>query len=52
MATVGFLKKNPAPTREQLAHGVSGNLCRCQDYDKILTALHRGAELSRGVARG
>ena len=52
MATVGYLKKNPNPTREQLAHGISGNLCRCQDYDKILTALHRGAELSRGVANG
>ena len=52
MAAVGFLNKNPEPTREELAHGVSGNLCRCQDYDKILTALHRGAELSRGVARG
>ena len=53
MATVGYLKKHPHPTREELAHGVSGNLCRCQDYDKILTALHRGAELyGRGVARG
>ena len=52
MSTVGFLKKNPDPTREELAHGVSGNLCRCQDYDKILTALGRGAELSREVARG
>jgi len=52
MATVGFLKKNPNPTREELAHGVSGNLCRCQDYNKILTALERGAELSREVARG
>ncbi len=52
MATVGYLKKHPSPTREELAHGVSGNLCRCQDYDKILTALHRGAELSRGVTRG
>jgi aerobic-type carbon monoxide dehydrogenase small subunit (CoxS/CutS family) len=52
MATVGYLKKHPNPTREQLAHGISGNLCRCQDYDKILTALHRGAELSREVARG
>ena len=47
MATVGYLKTNPAPTRAQLAHGVSGNLCRCQDYDKILTALMRGAELMR-----
>jgi carbon-monoxide dehydrogenase small subunit/xanthine dehydrogenase YagT iron-sulfur-binding subunit len=52
MATVGYLKKHPNPTREELARGVSGNLCRCQDYDKILTALHRGAALSREVARG
>jgi aerobic-type carbon monoxide dehydrogenase small subunit (CoxS/CutS family) len=44
MASVGFLKTNPNPTRSELAHGVSGNLCRCQDYDKILTALMRGAE--------
>ena len=44
MATVGFLKVNPNPTRAELAHGISGNLCRCQDYDKILTAMMRGAE--------
>ena len=47
MAAVGFLKTNPNPTREQLAHGISGNLCRCQDYDKILTAVMRGAEYMR-----
>ena len=47
MAAVGFLKTNPNPTREELAHGISGNLCRCQDYDKILTALMRGAEYIR-----
>ncbi|HJT88836.1 MAG TPA: (2Fe-2S)-binding protein [Bryobacteraceae bacterium] len=44
MATVGYLKTNPSPTRAELAHGISGNLCRCQDYDKILTAMMRGAE--------
>jgi aerobic-type carbon monoxide dehydrogenase small subunit (CoxS/CutS family) len=49
MAAVGYLKTNPNPSREQLAHGVSGNLCRCQDYDKILTALMRGAEHLRGA---
>ena len=49
MAAVGYLKTNPNPTRAELAHGVSGNLCRCQDYDKILTALNRGAELMRGA---
>jgi len=44
MATVGFLQTNPNPTRMELAHGISGNLCRCQDYDKILTAMMCGAE--------
>ena len=47
MATVGFLKTNPNPTRAELAHGISGNLCRCQDYNKILTAMMRGAENMR-----
>jgi aerobic-type carbon monoxide dehydrogenase small subunit (CoxS/CutS family) len=47
MATVGCLKINPQPSRAELAHGISGNLCRCQDYDKILTAMMRGAENMR-----
>jgi aerobic-type carbon monoxide dehydrogenase small subunit (CoxS/CutS family) len=50
MATVGFLKTNPNPTRAELAHGISGNLCRCQDYDKILTAMMCGAENMRKKA--
>src|SRR5260370_22895199 len=49
MATVGYLKTNSNPTRQELAHGISGNLCRCQDYDKILTALMRGAEHMRNA---
>ena len=47
MSTVGFLKQNPNPTRTELAHGISGNLCRCQDYNKILDAMMRGAEHMR-----
>src|SRR5205809_686302 len=47
MAAVGFLKTNPDPSRAELAHGISGNLCRCQDYDKILTSLMRGAKNMR-----
>jgi aerobic-type carbon monoxide dehydrogenase small subunit (CoxS/CutS family) len=50
MATVGFLKTKPNPTRAELAHGISGNLCRCQDYDKILTAMMCGAENMRKKA--
>src|SRR6476659_3832602 len=49
MATVGYLKQNPNPTRRELAHGISGNLCRCMDYDKILTAMERGAANMRNA---
>jgi aerobic-type carbon monoxide dehydrogenase small subunit (CoxS/CutS family) len=49
MATVGYLKTNANPTRAQLAHGISGNLCRCADYDKILDCMVHAAELSRGA---
>jgi aerobic-type carbon monoxide dehydrogenase small subunit (CoxS/CutS family) len=52
MATVGFLKTKPNPTRQELAQGISGNLCRCQDYDKILTAMMRGAENLRSSNHG
>jgi aerobic-type carbon monoxide dehydrogenase small subunit (CoxS/CutS family) len=52
MSSLGYLKANPNPTRAELAHGVSGNLCRCQDYDKILTALMRGADNMRKTNHG
>ena len=47
MATVGYLKTNPSPTRAQLAHGISGNLCRCADYNKILDVMMNAADLMR-----
>jgi aerobic-type carbon monoxide dehydrogenase small subunit (CoxS/CutS family) len=49
MSTVGFLKTNPKPTREELAHGISGNLCRCADYDKILRSMMRAAAYTQGT---
>ncbi|MGA7644985.1 MAG: (2Fe-2S)-binding protein [Terriglobales bacterium] len=52
MTAVGYLKTNPNPTRQELAYGVSGCLCRCQDYDKILTTLMRGAENMRRTNLG
>jgi aerobic-type carbon monoxide dehydrogenase small subunit (CoxS/CutS family) len=47
MSAVGFLKVNPNPTRAQMARGLSGNLCRCADYNKILDAMMRAAEYTR-----
>ncbi len=51
MSTVGFLKANPNPTRAELAQGVSGNLCRCGDYNKILNSMMRAAEYARKDTR-
>jgi aerobic-type carbon monoxide dehydrogenase small subunit (CoxS/CutS family) len=50
MSMVGMLKENPSPTREEAAQALSGNLCRCCDYDKILTSAMHAAELTRPMA--
>ena len=47
MSAVGFLKRRPDPTREEFARALSGNLCRCCDYNKILNSMMRAAEYAR-----
>ena len=47
MSAVGFLKHRQNPTREEFAHALSGNLCRCCDYNKILNSMMRAAEYTR-----
>jgi len=47
MSMVAMVKENPNPTREQARHALSGNLCRCGDYNKILNSAMRAAEYSR-----
>lgn len=49
MSMTEMIENNPNPTREEAAHALSGNLCRCGDYDKILTCAMRAAELARSV---
>lgn len=44
MSMVSLLEENPAPTREEAAQALSGNLCRCGDYKKILDSAMRAAE--------
>ena len=50
MSMVAMIEENPNPTREEAAQALSGNLCRCCDYDKILTSALRGAEYARRQA--
>ena len=47
MAMVGFLSVNNNPTRREAAEGISGNLCRCCDYNKILNSCMRAAGYMR-----
>ena len=49
MAATGYLKTNPSPTRDEMRHALSGNLCRCADYNKIMDCMMHAAELSRGA---
>jgi len=47
MSAVGLLKHRQNPTRAEFAHALSGNLCRCCDYNKILNSMMRAAEYTR-----
>jgi carbon-monoxide dehydrogenase medium subunit len=46
MSGASLLDEIPQPTREQIVAGLSGNLCRCTGYEKIVRAIERAAERS------
>lgn len=39
MSAKYLLKTNPHPSREEVQHGLAGNLCRCAGYYRILEAV-------------
>ena len=41
MSTYYLLSKNPHPNEEEIREGLSGNLCRCTGYKKIIEAVKR-----------
>ncbi|MDE0076529.1 MAG: (2Fe-2S)-binding protein [Caldilineaceae bacterium] len=45
MSLVPFLKENPNPTEEEIRDLLSGNICRCTGYQKIVEAVQLGARL-------
>lgn len=38
LSMTALLEKNPSPTEDEIRHALSGNLCRCGAYVKILAA--------------
>lgn len=53
MSAAALLEANGAPTRDEIREALSGNLCRCTGYTKILDAVERaaGQMREREVAR-
>ena len=47
MSACDFLKNHPHPTEDEIRHGISGNLCRCTGYNKIVEAIQYAAEKLR-----
>ncbi len=45
MASAELLRNNPAPTREEIRHGLEGNICRCTGYQNIVLAVEEAARL-------
>jgi aerobic carbon-monoxide dehydrogenase small subunit len=44
-----ILDRNPNPSREQIRHGLEGNLCRCTGYQHIVEAVEYAAKKVAGV---
>jgi carbon-monoxide dehydrogenase small subunit len=44
MAAKALLDANPRPSRDEIAHAISGNLCRCTGYTAIYEAIEKAAK--------
>jgi carbon-monoxide dehydrogenase small subunit len=45
MSTKGLLDKNVQPSVEEIEEGLSGNICRCTGYKKIVDAVQQAGKL-------
>jgi carbon-monoxide dehydrogenase small subunit len=52
MTARALLTKNPSPSEDQIRHGISGNLCRCTGYNKIVEAIQYAADKLRSEGKG
>jgi len=48
LRTKSLLNANPDPTQEDIRKALSGNLCRCTGYTKIIKAVERAIEYMKG----
>ncbi len=45
MSSKALLDANPKPDEHEIRHWLSGNLCRCTGYDKIVRAVKKAARM-------
>jgi isoquinoline 1-oxidoreductase alpha subunit len=48
MSAVGLLAKTPEPDREEIVRFMSGNICRCGTYVRIVSAIEHAAKAMKG----
>jgi aerobic-type carbon monoxide dehydrogenase small subunit (CoxS/CutS family) len=48
LAAVGLLSRQPQPSREDIVRAMSGHLCRCGAYPRIIAAIEQAARTLKG----
>ncbi len=48
LSAKALLDRNPKPDREEIREAISGNLCRCTGYNKIVDAIEHAAGEGHG----
>jgi aerobic-type carbon monoxide dehydrogenase small subunit (CoxS/CutS family) len=43
LSAKALLDQTPRPTRDQIARALTGNICRCTGYTKIIDAIETAA---------
>jgi carbon-monoxide dehydrogenase small subunit len=51
VAASQLLDRNQAPSREEICHGLEGNLCRCTGYEHIIEAVEYAAAKRAGSSK-
>ncbi len=49
MTAKALLDENPNPSEDEIREAISGNICRCTGYTKIVKAIQEAAKKMRGV---
>ena len=47
LSAKALLDENPDPTEDEIRKGISGNLCRCTGYAKIVESIREAAQYDK-----